>query len=53
MVTDIGISRENDAGDVDYTVDGCFWLWRCLSRLERWRSTNGGPADVEVIYRPP
>ena len=51
MFGDITMSRENDGGGEDCNVEGCFRLWRCLSRLGRWRSTNGN-ADVEVINRP-
>ena len=52
-VADIAMSREDDDGGVDCNVEGCFRLWRRLSCLGRWRSTNGDdPADVEVIYRP-
>ena len=48
---DIAMSRENDDGGADCNVEGCFQLWRRLSRLGRWRSTNEN-VDVEVVYRP-
>ena len=50
-VADIAMSRENDGGGVDCNREGFFRLWRRLSRLGHWRSTNEN-ADVEVVYRP-
>ena len=38
---DIVMSPENDAGDVDCNVEGCYPCWRWLSRLGLSRNTNG------------
>lgn len=50
MDTDIVMSPENDAGDVDCSVKACYPCWRWLSRLGQSRTANGR-ADVKVTRK--
>ena len=40
MDADIVMSRENDAGDMDCNMEGCYPCWRWLSHFGRQGSAN-------------